>query len=100
MDKAIPIQSKDGAHFGFVLFAGNDGDDGECVFMPVPKDPASYENPDFRFLCQFGAKESGEHKWKKKEEIVSIDLTTGDKAALDLSAKTLVFNSNVHFRIA
>jgi hypothetical protein len=80
MDKAIPIQSESGAHFGFLLLAGNEGDHGECV--------------------RFGAKESGEHRWKKVGDAVSIDLTTGDVAVMDLSARTLIFNSEVRFKIA
>ena len=100
MDKAIPIQSREGAHFGFMLIAGNEGSEGECVFMPVPKDPAAFENPDFLFLRQFGAKECGEHKWCKDGNVVSIELTTGDRASMDLSARSLVFNGKVHFQIA
>lgn len=100
MDKAILIQSAEGTHFGFMLVAGNEGSAGECVFMPLPKDAAAFENPDFLFLRQFGAKESGEHKWRKDGDVVTITLTTGDQASMDLARKSLVFNGKVHFRIA
>ena len=99
MDKAIVIHSQAGAHLGFVLMAGNEGDQGECVFMPLPQDPKLFDHADYLFLRRFGAKESGEHKWKKTGELVSIELTTGDKASMDLAAKTLEFGGGMRFVI-
>jgi len=100
MDKAIQIQSPTGAHLAFVLMAKNDGDQGECVFVPLPKDPAHFTSPEFLFLRRLGAKESGEHKWQRHGDRVSIDLTTGDRAMMDLTAKTLVFNQGARYIIA
>ena len=99
MKGAIPIQSTNGAHFGFVLLAGNETPQGECVFMPVPKDPESLTDPNFIFLRRLGAKESGEHKWKRNGDVVSIELTTGDSGVMNLVWESLIFNGSVHFRI-
>jgi hypothetical protein len=99
MDKSIMIQSEARAHLGFVLMANNEGEEGECVFMPLPKDPKLFELPDYLFLRRFGAKESGEHKWKKTGDVVSIELTTGDQASMDLASKTLIFDAGMRIVI-
>ena len=85
---------------GFLIVANNEGEEGECVFMPLPKDPTLFDHPDYLFLRRFGAKESGEHKWKKTGDIVVIDLTTGERASMDLASKTLMFEAGMRFGIA
>jgi hypothetical protein len=100
MDKAIMIQTQAGAHLGFLLVANNEGEARECVFMPLPKDPKLFDHPDYLFLRGFGAKESGEHKWKKIGDVVAIELTTGDRASMDLASKTLMFETGMRFGIA
>lgn len=91
LNKAIPIQSEEGDHFGFVLMASNEDSEGNCVFMVTPKESKSYDDSSFQFLSRFGVKESGEHNWKRIDSLVHIDLLSGEKAELDLEADTLTF---------
>ena len=55
-------------HLGFILMAGDgcpldvDSFEGDCVFMPLPQDPAVFDQRPFLLLADH--KDAGEHRYK------------------------------------
>ena len=68
-------------HLGFVLMAGDgcpldvDSFEGDCLFMPLPQNPALFEQQPYLLLAEH--KDAGEHRYKfmKKDSILHFEIS-------------------------
>jgi len=99
MHKALAIQSASGEHFGFLLFSG-DPPSGDCILQLLRRNPAAFDDPAFQYLENYGYRTAGEHRWELHGQTISLALSTGDRATVDLAGEKLVFDTGAEYRIA
>ena len=57
---SFAIQSTDGQHLGFLLFAGGPAE-GDCIFRSLPSDSEGFNLPESDYL--FELQQRGEFRW-------------------------------------
>jgi hypothetical protein len=94
----LVIESLGGTHYGFLLCAG-ESEDEDCIFHILPFSVETFDDPQFHFLEKFGFRLAGEHKWKRNGKKIFLDLSTGEKAHIDLISERLTFSPGAIYSI-
>jgi hypothetical protein len=58
----MALQTRDGRHLGFVLFAKKDSVSGDCIVRALPKEPVLLDSREYRFLCE--CQDAGEFHYR------------------------------------